>query len=62
MDASPHYVHGAADMTASDGFSPEERRSKVQVSGRRVMCGVLSPPSELLLTQSSSSVMGGDHG
>nr|XP_048298060.1 serine/threonine-protein phosphatase 4 regulatory subunit 1 isoform X4 [Myodes glareolus] len=30
MDASPHYVHGGADMTASDGFSPEERRSKVQ--------------------------------
>lgn len=48
MDATPHYVHGGADMTASDGFSPEERRSKVQVSGRRVMCGVLSPPSELL--------------
>ncbi|XP_051010406.1 serine/threonine-protein phosphatase 4 regulatory subunit 1 [Acomys russatus] len=31
MDATPHYVHGGADVTASGGFSPdEERRPKVQ--------------------------------
>lgn len=31
MDATPHCVRGAADVTTSDSFSPdEERRSKVQ--------------------------------
>ncbi|OBS68562.1 hypothetical protein A6R68_02894 [Neotoma lepida] len=31
MDATPHYVHGGADVIASGGFSPdEERRPKVQ--------------------------------
>lgn len=40
MDSALRYIHNDSDLSTSSSFSPdEERRSKVQVSDSKSLCG-----------------------